>query len=65
MCHVVQVHSGDAADQVRETQELEASPRHVGSDVDHLGSHLVADSSRYELHRPSHADSDPLHVLQL
>ena len=64
MSRVVQVHSGDAADQVRQAQELEADPRDARPDVDHLGGHIVADRSRHELHRPSRADSDALHLLQ-
>jgi len=55
---VVQIYCRDAADQVRQTQELEARTRDVGSDVDHISGYLVTNSSRYELHRTSFTRGD-------
>jgi len=46
-----QVHRRDAADQVRQAQEFEAGTSDAGANVDYLGGHLVANCSRYELHR--------------
>jgi len=55
----VQVYRSDAADQVRQAPELETRPRNARSDVDHFGRHLVANCSRYELHRtPSRHGKD-------
>ena len=55
---MVQIYCRDAADQVRQTQELEARIRDVGSDVDHISGYLVTNSSRYELHRTSFTRGD-------
>ena len=55
---MVQIYCRDAADQVRQTQELEARTRDVGSDVDHISGYLVTNSSRYELHRTSFTRGD-------
>ena len=47
----LQIYCGDAAHQIRQAQELEASVRHDFHDVDYLTNDLVADRFGYELHR--------------
>jgi len=61
-CVAVQVHCRDAADQVRQTQELQARPRDACAHLDHLRRHLVAHSPRHELHRPPQPHPHPLTV---
>jgi len=36
--YVLQIHRRDAADQVRQAQELEAGVRHAGNDLDNLAN---------------------------
>jgi len=48
--YVLQIHRRDAADQVRQAQELEAGVRHAGNDLDNIADDNVADRSGYKLH---------------
>ena len=47
---MLQIHRRDAADQVRQAQELEAGVRHAGNDLDNIADDNVADRSGYKLH---------------
>ena len=66
VCVCVQVYRCDAADTVRQAQELATylPVRDAGADVGHVGGRVAADSRRHELHRPPSADARRLHVLQ-
>ena len=64
VCARVQVHCSDAANTLRQTQELTTYVHHAGTHLVHLGRYLAAYSRRYELHRATRSDADPLYLLQ-